>query len=298
MRPLVSVAIVTYNQREFLRECIESVLAQDYADYEIVVADDGSSDGTREMLEEYRQRRPEVFVLRLSMVNRGITENSNAAQAACTGKYIAWIAGDDLMLPGKLSAQVEYMERHPECNICYHNLEVFDSRTGEVLGLFNTRKNPAYVGDVRVVLRRGAFNGACSNMVRRSAVPVAGFDRRLGAACDWLYWVETLESGGEIQFLNRVLGRYRRHSGNQTSNDARVFRLENVQDHLFACGVVLSRHPEWANDVASRVSDILVGMRFAEGGSKYVRFLFASLRFRPNVRALVGLVLSVLGVRK
>ena len=57
--PLVSVAIITFNQAEFLRECIESVLQQDYANLEIVVADDGSTDGTQEMLRDYDRNHPE-----------------------------------------------------------------------------------------------------------------------------------------------------------------------------------------------------------------------------------------------
>ncbi len=99
--PLVSVAVITYNQKEFLRECIESILAQDYPNLEIVIADDASSDGTQDMLRDYDVQFPDKFVLKLAGRNQGITANSNEAHFACTGKYIAWMGGDDLMLPGK-----------------------------------------------------------------------------------------------------------------------------------------------------------------------------------------------------
>ncbi len=91
--PLVSVAVVTYNQKDFLRECVESVLAQDYSNFEIVVADDGSKDGTQEMLLDYESRIKGKFVLRLSPSNRGITSNQNLALSACSGKYISCMAG-------------------------------------------------------------------------------------------------------------------------------------------------------------------------------------------------------------
>src|SRR5690554_3312559 len=107
--PLVSIAIVTYNQKHFLKECIESCLAQDYQNTEIVVADDGSTDGTHELLKEFAEKHPGKFVLRISEINQGITKNHNVAQFACSGKYIAWMGGDDLMLPRKISKQVDYM---------------------------------------------------------------------------------------------------------------------------------------------------------------------------------------------
>ena len=115
--PLVSISIITYNQKDFLRECIESALAQDYPHLEIVVADDGSKDGTHEMLHDYQARYPDKFVLRLAERNQGITANSNAAHFACTGKYIAWMGGDDLLLPGKIRRQVEFMVALPVCTL-------------------------------------------------------------------------------------------------------------------------------------------------------------------------------------
>src|SRR5690606_18656769 len=140
--PLVSIAIITYNQKEFLKECIESCLAQDYPNLEIVVADDGSTDGTHDLLNDYDMKHPDKFVLRLSKENQGITKNSNAAHFACTGKYVAWIGGDDLMLPGKISKQVEFMEMNPDCTICYHDMDVFDSDSNETIYIQSKRVRP------------------------------------------------------------------------------------------------------------------------------------------------------------
>ncbi|MEW6600576.1 MAG: glycosyltransferase family 2 protein, partial [Nitrospirota bacterium] len=159
--PLVSIAVITYNHEKFIAECLDSVLSQDYGNIEIVVADDGSTDGSHTILREYEKKYPGKFILRLSAKNQGITRNTNVALYACSGKYIAWLGGDDLMLPGKLKKQVAYMERHPDCRITYHNLEVFDSETQQRLYYFNNPLN-SYQGDVSVVIRRGTFNGACS----------------------------------------------------------------------------------------------------------------------------------------
>ncbi|NLU50229.1 MAG: glycosyltransferase [Syntrophomonadaceae bacterium] len=216
--PKVSVAIITYNQKDFLRECIESILMQDYPNLEIVVADDGYTDGTHEMLFTYEKQYPGLFKLVLSDKNQGITVNSNRAYFACTGEYIAWMGGDDLMLPGKIHKQVELMEAHPEIAICYHDLEVFDSASGRVLGYFNHGKGRHYPyhGTVEKLILYGTFMGACSVMTRRTCCPKAGFDERIPVASDWLFWIETAMSG-LIAYLPEILGRYRRHAGNITN---------------------------------------------------------------------------------
>ena len=119
--PLVSVAIITFNHKPFIRDCIESVLSQDYENMEIVIADDASSDGAQEIIRQYQEKYPHKIKAKLSQKNHGTTKNANWAHFNCKGKYITFLAGDDLCLPGKIRKQVEYMEAHPECSISYHN---------------------------------------------------------------------------------------------------------------------------------------------------------------------------------
>ncbi|EKG0058027.1 glycosyltransferase, partial [Vibrio cholerae] len=255
--PLVSVAIITYNQKEYLRECIESCLIQDYPNFEIVIADDCSTDGTQDMLLEYKTAYPSKFVLRFSEKNQGITTNSNAAHFACSGKYIAWMGGDDLMLPGKIAKQVEFMENNPDCTICYHNLDVFDSKTDKTLYFFNDKLK--FNGNIKTAIRYGTFNGACSNIVRAEKTPVHGFDNRLPVASDWLYWVETLSNGGTINYIDDILGRYRRHSNNITRKES--FITQNELDHLVSCQIMLSKFPQYFNDIMYIYSKRILGLR-------------------------------------
>ena len=192
--PLVSVAIVTYNQKDFLKDAIESVLQQDYKPVEIVIGDDCSTDGTQQMLKEYQQKYPDKFIIKLSEKNAGITSNSNAVHFACTGKYIAWLGGDDLMLPGKLSKQVAFLELHPGYNLVYHNLDIFESGSGNHIRFYNNKKS-SFTGGITQLIKHGTFNGACSTMVRRASSPSYGFDDRIPVASDWLYWIEHLSDG-------------------------------------------------------------------------------------------------------
>lgn len=255
--PLVSIAIITYNQKEYLKECIESILNQTYKNIEIIIADDASNDGTQEMLEEYKIRYPNKFILKLSKTNQGITNNSNLAHFACTGKYIAWMGGDDLMFDEKIEKQVKYMEENTNCSICYHNLEVFQSETKKTLYYFNEKNK--YEGDVRTIIRNGTFNGACSTMVRRVKTPLKGFNESIPIASDWLYWVETLHNGGTINYIDEVLGKYRRHKNNITKKEVQI--TQNEVDHLNSCNIILSLNPDYFEDVIYRYSNNLLSIR-------------------------------------
>jgi glycosyltransferase involved in cell wall biosynthesis len=281
--PLVSVAIVTYNQKAFLAECIESILAQDYPNIEIVVADDCSSDGTQEMLQRYSQEWPGMFKLALATVNQGITRNSNAALRACNGKYIAWMGGDDLMLPGKLSKQVGYMEQHPSCTICYHDLDVFESSTNETLYLFSAKAKPRE-GGVEVLITNQSFNGACASMVRASKSPARGFNELVPFASDWLYWVEALHQGGTINYIDEVLGRYRRHGGNVTREHGAV--AQNDLDHLNTCNFILALDQKYFPLAMVAYGSRLLNLRKKVA---YRQAVVASLRMSPSVKGMICL---------
>jgi glycosyltransferase involved in cell wall biosynthesis len=111
--PLVSVIIPAYNRAWCLRETVDSVLAQEFGDFELIVVDDGSADATADLLAVYADR---ARVLR--QTNLGVSAARNAGIAAARGKLIAFLDSDDIWLPGKLGRQVEFFDLHPEALIC------------------------------------------------------------------------------------------------------------------------------------------------------------------------------------
>jgi glycosyltransferase involved in cell wall biosynthesis len=111
--PQVSVIIPTYNRAWCLREAVDSVLAQEFKDFDLIVVDDGSSDHTPRLLQEYGDS---IQVLRRR--NRGVSAARNAGVCAARGDLIAFLDSDDAWLPGKLSRQVEFFKQHPEILIC------------------------------------------------------------------------------------------------------------------------------------------------------------------------------------
>jgi len=110
--PTISVIIPTHNRAWVLKEAIDSVLAQDFHDFEIVVVDDGSTDNTPKILESYEQIRT------VKQGHRGVSAARNAGIARAMGNLITFLDSDDLWLPGKLSAQADFFNTHPDAMIC------------------------------------------------------------------------------------------------------------------------------------------------------------------------------------
>jgi glycosyltransferase involved in cell wall biosynthesis len=149
--------------------------------------------------------------------NLGVTENCNIALNNCHGEYLALFAGDDIMLPGKISKQVSFMEANPDCVLCYHPVEIFDSGSGKTLFVTNQHRRED-VNSTEDLLLKGGIPGGCSIMIRRSALPLGGYDPRLKTVSDWLFFLE-VSMKGKVCKIDEVLARYRKHAGgasNQT----------------------------------------------------------------------------------
>jgi glycosyltransferase involved in cell wall biosynthesis len=110
----VSIIIPTYDRGWILKEAIDSVLAQDFNDFELIVVDDGSTDNTRDILKNYDENR--IMVIRQE--NRGVSAARNKGISEASGSLIALLDSDDLWLPKKLSVQVAFFETHPDALIC------------------------------------------------------------------------------------------------------------------------------------------------------------------------------------
>src|SRR5712675_288459 len=113
-RPLVSIVTPTFNQADFLRDTLDSVLAQDYPNIEYLVIDDGSTDATPAILGEYTGR-----VEWESQANMGQTPTINKGWERSNGDIITWLNSDDTFLPGAVSKAVSYLEAHPDVGIIF-----------------------------------------------------------------------------------------------------------------------------------------------------------------------------------
>lgn len=125
--PLVSVHMLTYNHEPYIRQAIESVLMQRAPfPFELVIGDDRSTDGTREIIAGYCERYPAIFRVLLHEKNLGLHDNFMECLGACRGRYVAILEGDDFWVTeDKLAKQVAVLESHPECAIAFGRARVF-----------------------------------------------------------------------------------------------------------------------------------------------------------------------------
>jgi len=241
--PLVSVAIITYNQAEFIHETLEGTINQDYDNLEVVVADDSSSDGTADIIRDYSDSYPQRVVPVLSDKNVGITENSNRALKVAQGKYIAFQGGDDILLPGKIKKQVAWMEENDDRVLSGHDVEFFDSESGRILAVWSDTKPLTTGNGPAKVIRNGVPFAATSVMVRKISIPSYGFDSRVPVTSDWKLWIDCLAGGGEFGFINEILAKYRRYRKN-ISNEVQIM----AQSRLITLSIIESSQPEFIQE--------------------------------------------------
>ena len=120
----LSVLIITYNHEQFIRQAMDSVLAQEVDfDYEVVVGEDHSTDSTRQILLEYQSRHPDKIRLLERPGNLGAVVNFWRTLEECRGDYVALLEGDDYWSdPQKLRRQIEFLDAHPDYATCFHNV--------------------------------------------------------------------------------------------------------------------------------------------------------------------------------
>lgn len=127
MKPRVSVLIPTYNYGRFLSAALDSVFAQTYTDYEVIILDDGSTDNTAQVAAAYPQAKY------IYQENAGIAAARNRLLEEARGEFIAFLDADDMWLPEKLEKQVAHLDEHPDCSIVFTAVENFSERAQENL---------------------------------------------------------------------------------------------------------------------------------------------------------------------
>lgn len=236
-KPLVSVIISCYNHEKYIEESILSVLNQDYNNIELLVVDDGSSDRSVDVINRLKEKYGFYF---LPQKNKGLTKTLNETIAKSKGEYIVPLGSDDVMLPHRISAQIEHIKNKPEVGICGGNIELIDSDGALHLESKKYQNTPfRRLNFEDVFLERKPYVPATTLLIRREALDaVGGFDEdnRLE---DLMIKLKITKAGYYIDCIPIVLARYRKHATNTYKNH--TFMIQSVLDTYDR----FSDHPEY-----------------------------------------------------
>lgn len=277
---LVSVIIPTYNRAELLALTLESVLAQSYPLLEIVVVDDGSSDHTATMMNQYSGR-----VTYIRQTNQGEAVARNNGIQASTGEFLTFLDDDDLILPTKIARQVAYLQAHPEVGLVHCRYYHMDE-TGRYLDKVGLLPE----GDVLPQLVYGDFIWAGAPLIRRQCLEAVGaFDVTLPwqgkYSEDWDLWLRIALAGYAFACIQEPLGAYRLTRGGQSANVAQS------EEGVLAILANLLAHPQLPRSLAAAHSAIYAQQRLwfscrydaNEAWSEAHRNIQEALRLRPHL---------------
>lgn len=220
--PKVSVFIASYNHARYLPECLDSILAQTYPDFEIVIVDDGSTDGSSSLLEDYQRRFPEKirYSWHAGHANKGVSFTSNTAIEKSRGEYLAWIGSDDAWYPDKLRQQVEQLDNDPALGAVYSYARFMDGDGTELPGMAGSD----ICSDTNPMGRmiRFCHPPAMTVVFRRQCLDEVGlFDDKL-IYSDWDLMIRVF-SRWKVGFIDQPLAKYRIHNNNLSKKiDPRV----------------------------------------------------------------------------
>ncbi len=270
----LSVIIPVYNCMAYLPACIDSIVAQQMDNIEVIVIDDGSSDGCKEWLEQKSRIYAPLKVI--SQPNMGVVEARNEGIKAAKGDLIAFLDADDTWCPRKLSSQVDYMKRHQGCVLTFTNYDHVDEAGNDIIDCFSYWKSEAlnnnthgqFVGlydPLNVLLSANIVGTSTVVAKRQSMIDVGLFDPSLNSASDWDMWLKLTQTGC-FAYCSLPLMKYLMRQGSITAN--RLNRLSAME-------TIVSRVKHIANSTALNIAQANIHEGYAEFNREHAQYMKA-----------------------
>jgi glycosyltransferase involved in cell wall biosynthesis len=215
--PRVSIITPTFNCGAFIERTLNSVMAQSFRDYEVIVVDDGSTDGTGELLAPWRDRINYFY-----QPNGGLAHARNVAVSRSRGALLAYLDSDDLWHPHKLQRQVEFMDSHPECGLVHTELTIIDDDDRIIMDRWYAGSGYVPARGTRLIDFINDNNMQVPSVMERRECyeEVGGFDERFRRLEDYLHWFRVVLLGRSVGYIDEPLALYRRRSGSLSRNQA------------------------------------------------------------------------------
>ena len=223
----VSVIIPTYNRAGYLKQSLESVLAQTYRNLEVIVVNDGSTDETKTKLEPYLNR-----ISYFEKSNGGKSSALNLGLKHISGEYVWVFDDDDIALPELVASHISVFESQPEVGFVYSGYAFFEGKDADnVIETVEATAHPD--GEMLGQLLSGNFISGVSVVVRRQCYDRVGiYDERLIRAQDYDMWIRLTRAGFKAGVIRRPLVRVRKHDGMRGSEEDRFDTSLLIEKHL------------------------------------------------------------------
>ena len=294
--PAVSVIIPCYNTSQYIAETLDSLFAQTYSDYEVILINDGSSDTVQleRILEPYRGR-----IVYLKQENRGSSGASNTGLRAARGRYIARLDSDDLWDPEYLAVHTAALESDSTIDVIFPNALFFGDSLNAGKTFMDVCPVEGEITFLRLVTQECYVFGGVT--ARRESVLRAGmFDESLGSAEDLDLWLRILRQGGRIAYHRRILAHYRQRSGSHTSDP--IWLSKNNLKLLEKVKRTMNLTPFETEAVEKQRAQIYALLRLHEGKKAFFHgdtreaiesFAEANAYYKSSKLALIGVLLRV-----
>jgi len=295
-KPLLSVCVTTYQHVHFIQQCLDSILAQETTfPFEVIIGEDASTDGTRELCQSYAKKYPEKIRLILRSrkdviyINGKPTGRYNLIETikATKGKYIAICEGDDYWTaPYKLQKQVDFLESNPDYNICFHNAYLlFENKKNKPLEPF---KGDHFFKDTYLE----------KEIVGKWFMPTASLVFRKPNAIQFPEWFTTVAggdvamtsifcNGGKVKYINEKMSVYRKHDGGITNY---LLGIKLLKDRIYLLAL-LNNHfnNKYEKEINEEIKDFIVTYFIYEIKNN---FFSSAMLFFKKVIAITRLKLS------
>lgn len=237
--PLVSVPVITYNSSAYIIEGLESIKAQTYKNIELIISDDCSTDNTVELCRDWLEKNKDCFV-RVELIttdkNTGVAGNCNRSVKACRGEWIRGLSGDDKFLPNTIQGYVDFINSHPEANICFAKLKFFGIDPEMVkkcsdkysLNLY-PKLNASLKEQQKFILNEMFIPGPGIMYKKKLWEEIGGFDEKYPFCEEDPFFNRILLTGYTIYFIDTELYQYNVRS-DSLGNDINIGLIRHLTD--------------------------------------------------------------------
>jgi glycosyltransferase involved in cell wall biosynthesis len=241
--PVISVVLPVYNTEKFIAQAIQSILNQTFSDFELIIIDDGSTDGTLKILTEFKNQDKRIVLL--SRQNRGIAETLNEGIHVALGSWIAIMNADDIALPNRFERQLEWIGQ-TNADICGSWVQFFGTSNSRILT--HPQSNEA----IRMGLLFGCVFAQPSVMMKTALVRKLQYDRAWKVAEDYDLWERATHHGWQMANVPEVLLMYRQHEnqisvGESTNSDRLTQKIR--RRYWLSVFSQLNLNSNWADEV-------------------------------------------------